>query len=389
MKADRVKHLFAGKQEVEWNDWRWQLRRRIRTYEELQEWMGERFFSADISGEGGGPGSFSLRRAFAGTEQLFRFGVTPYYLNLADPSNPHCPILRQILPDESELEDPLFADPDPLKEESHMAVPGLVHRYPDRVLWYLTGSCAVYCRFCTRKRKVSRKEGESRSNREEVLSYLREHREIKEVILSGGDPLVLSEEELERILSPLRSLPHLASIRIHSRVPATLPMRITPSLAELLERFYPLTLVTHFNHPVEVTEDVYRAVKRLRMAGVLVLNQSVLLRGINDTPQTQEELVLSLLRAGIKPYYLHQCDEVKGVSHFRTPLNRGVEILEALRGRNPGVALPRFMVDLPGGGGKIPLEKEYRAGGEKMSDQEKSNRQLFYNWKGEPFSVLL
>jgi lysine 2,3-aminomutase len=309
---------------------------------------------------------YGSRHAFletcASLESGFRFAVTPYYLSLADREHPACPILLQILPQPQELTDSRFTHPDPLAEEEHQAAPGLTHRYPDRVLWYLSHNCAVYCRFCMRKRKVSRADSApSAAHRLQALAYIRSNTQIKEVILSGGDPLSLSDHAIDEILSQLRQIPHLSSIRIHSRMPVTLPARLTDDFARMLSRHYPVTLVTHFNHAVEVTAKAVSAVKTLRMNGVLVLNQAVLLKDVNDSVAEQEKLLLSLLRAGVKPYYLHQCDEVQGVSHFRASVETGLAIMAGLQGRNPGIAIPRYVLDLPGGGGKIPLENDYRA----------------------------
>jgi lysine 2,3-aminomutase len=375
MKGMPVKHLFVSSPERAWEDWRWHMRHQVRSVAELLERLpGARAYVS-------GWETYEARLA-----ESFRFAVTPYYLNLASPGptgERHCPILAQILPHPAELADPHYQRPDPLAEELHSPVRGLTHRYPDRVLWYLSHRCAVYCRYCLRKRKVSR--GDSAPTRDEyaeILQYIARNLQIKEVILSGGDPLALSDERIDAILESLRGIEHLSSIRIHTRMPVTLPMRITGDLAEVLRRHYPLTLVTHFNHAREITSEACAAVRRLRMAGVTVLNQSVLLKDINDRTQDQEDLILGLVRAGVIPYYLHRCDEVQGVSHFRVPLERGVEILRELRGRNPGIALPRYIVDLPGGGGKIALEPDYLI---ERKYRAESNEWIyrFYNWEGD------
>ncbi|MCR9140691.1 MAG: KamA family radical SAM protein [bacterium] len=381
---DRSKPIHRQAQRSEWGDWRWQLRNQIQSLSELLEVLPD-------------ARSYVAARApvdeWAGLEaelaESFRFAITPYYLSLARPRSPEQavvsttanshpgiarddsekpvdpiesvdPILAQILPHPNELADAGYDRPDPLAEERNSPVRGLTHRYPDRVLWYLSHSCAVYCRYCLRKRKVSRAESApSRGDIEAIFKYIESHQEIKEVILSGGDPLSIADDRLNEILERLRKIPHLSSLRIHSRMPVTLPMRITEELCEVLRRHYPLTLVTHFNHAAELSPEAAAAVRRLRMAGVTVLNQAVLLKDVNDTARRQEDLILALLRAGVVPYYLHRCDEVRGVSHYRVPLERGVEILAELRGRNPGIALPRYVVDLPDGGGKIALEPEY------------------------------
>jgi len=311
----------------------------------------------------------------------FRFSVTPYYLALANRFNPFCPILLQVLPQSLELVDPVFARPDPLAEEQHQAVPGLTHRYPDRVLWYLSHNCAVYCRFCMRKRKVSQADSApTKEQRQLALQYISSNPQIKEVILSGGDPLSLSDSSLNEILAELRAIPHLSSLRIHTRMPVTLPARITTEFGEMLRKHFPVTLVTHFNHAVEITPEAANAVKTLRMNGVLVLNQTVLLKHVNDSLSAQEDLLLGLLRIGVKPYYLHQCDEVRGVSHFRASTETGLQILAGLQGRNPGIAIPKYVLDLPGGGGKIPLENDYRV-------QDADGDPVYRNFRGHLFKT--
>jgi len=378
MKPSTVKHLLDYRYEDAWSDWRWQMRSRIETATELLESspsLRDRIPSERIS---------------EWIEREFRFGVTPYYLSLADFQDPLCPILRQILPDEAEISDSLFENPDPLAEESHMPLPGMTHRYPDRVLWYLTHNCAVYCRFCLRKRKVGRAESAAASTSwEDGFRYIESNRSIKEVILSGGDPLSLSDDKIELILSRLRTIKHLYSIRIHTRMPVTLPMRFTDELCAILKDNYPITLVAHFNHAKEITPEAAAAVRNLRMNGVLVLNQSVLLSGVNDSEDAMEELLLSLLRAGIKPYYLHQCDEVHGVSHFRVPIARGLEIMRNLQGKNPGIAFPKYMLDLPGGGGKIPLENVYEQPSATLNRaaNPEMRKRIFKNWAGEEFEI--
>ena len=268
-----------------------------------------------------------------------------------------------------------------------MPVRGLSHRYPDRVLWYLSHSCAVYCRFCMRKRKVSQPESApTRDDWEAILSYIRQDTGIKEVILSGGDPLSLEDKRIAYILKHLRGIKHLYSIRIHTRMPVTLPMRIDLALAELLGSFFPITVVTHFNHSKELTAQSKKAVRLLRMSGVDVLNQAVLLRGINDDLKAQEELNLNLLAAGVRPYYLHRCDEIPGLDHFRVPVAKGVSILRELRGRNPGISLPRYVVDLPGGGGKVPLEPSYLLESEENFLPGKKTYYL-RNWAAKLFAI--
>ena len=363
-----VKQMFPAERPEGWEDWRWQWRNRITDPAVLL-----RSF----------PGSPLLSDIDTNPALPFRFAVTPYYLSLADARNPRCPILGQVTPRLPESEDVLFPDPDPLAEERHTPVAGLTHRYPDRVLWYLSHNCAVYCRFCMRKRKVSRQESAQKADAHtRVLEYVAAHPGIKEVILSGGDPLSASDGFLERTLRALRTIPHLRSLRIHTRMPVTLPQRFTGRLLCILEAAYPLTLVTHFNHSVEITAQSREVIRALRMRGVLVLNQAVLLRGINDSLADQESLHLDLISAGIKPYYLHQCDEVQGVSHFRTPLETGLRIMKGLRGRNPGIALPTYVIDLPGGGGKIPAESAH------LTEETRDGRRVAISWSGAEHTIL-
>lgn len=374
-----VKHLLPDSASPEWRDWRWQMRNQAASLAEIFELLPE------LARRGTAAACDSDTEAQL--TRHFRTAVTPYYLSLADPADPHCPILAQVLPDRREIEDPIYSNPDPQAEETHMVAPGLIHRYPDRALWYLSHRCAVYCRFCFRKRKVSHEESApARDDYESALAYIRATPQLREVILSGGDPLSLSDERLERLLDELRAVPHLASLRIHTRMPVTLPMRITAELCDIFERAYPLTLVTHFNHAREVSDEARAAVRRLRKAGVSVLNQHVLLAGINDSVDAHFELITALLRAGVVPYLMHRCDETRGVSHFRAPLERGLEILAGLRGRLPGYAIPRYVIDLPGGGGKIPLEPDFRVGG--PSPGENGARVFrFRNYAGRIYEV--
>ncbi len=361
-----VKQMLDDTLPADWDDWRWQWQNRITEAAELRR-LFPKTLPDDLDAE---------------TDVPFRFAVTPYYLSLADRGAPNCPILAQVVPRRAEQTDSLFEDPDPLREEAHMPVPGLTHRYPDRVLWYLSHNCAVYCRFCMRKRKVSRGESaQSSEARERTFAYIAQRPAIKEVILSGGDPLSMSDDGIARILQRLRAISHLRSVRIHTRMPVTLPQRFTPDLLRAFSEAYPLTLVTHFNHERELAPPALAAVRALRMHGVLVLNQAVLLRGVNDSLESQERLHLGLVAAGVKPYYLHQCDEVRGVSHFRVTLDEGLEIVRGMRGRNPGISLPTYVVDLPGGGGKVPVEGHY------LTDELRDGRRVATNWRGAEFSI--
>ncbi|MFN3604336.1 MAG: KamA family radical SAM protein [Leptonema sp. (in: bacteria)] len=324
------------------------------------------------------------KKHFTEIHQQFRFQVTKYYLGLANIQNPNCPILLQILPSVQEIIDPFFKETDPQKEEENSPIEGLIHSYPDRVLWYVTHNCAVYCRFCFRKRKVSRSESNFFSlNYKKIIHYIKNTRNIKEVILSGGDPLSLPDQTIEKILKDLKSINHLCSIRIHTRMITTYPYRITKKLCRILKQFYPLTVITHFNHPIELTEIVYKKVKMLKSAGITILNQSVLLKNINDSIQTIEELNLKLLKNGIIPYYLHHSDEVKGTSHFRTSLETGLNIMKALQGRNPGISLPKYVVDLPKGGGKVPVQNSYL-----IKYQKEKKQYSFYNYEWDSNKIF-
>ncbi len=282
----------------------------------------------------------------------FALRINSYYLDLIREAGD--PLGRQVIPDRRELDDPVF-DLDPLNEEGQSPVPSLVHRYPDRVLLLVSDSCAVHCRFCMRRRKVAA----GQPDLEPAFAYIAERRKVREVILSGGDPLMLSDARLEIILSRLRQIKHVELIRIHSRVPSAWPSRITPELARMLASFHPLFLVAHFNHPREITSFSARACGLLADAGIPLGCQSVLLAGVNDDYQTQVDLLTSLLRIRVRPYYLHQLDPISGTAHFRVPLAQALDLMSRLRGNLTGLAIPQLMIDLPGGGGKVPLVPEY------------------------------
>lgn len=280
--------------------------------------------------------------------------ITPSYLRLI--AAPGDPIWRQCVPDPREMDEDGLS-PDPLCERELSPVPGLIHRYPDRAVLLVSNSCAVYCRFCMRKRRVGCR-GEGASDLPDALAYLSATPAIRDVILSGGDPLLLPDDELECILAALRRIPHLQIIRIGSRVPVTLPNRITPALCRLLKRFHPLYLNTHFNHPREITPGAATACARLADAGIPLGNQTVLLKGVNDSPEVMRDLMVRLLAIRVRPYYIHQMDLVRGTSHFRTPLSCGKAIMSSLRGHISGLATPYYVIDLPGGHGKVPILPE-------------------------------
>jgi lysine 2,3-aminomutase len=329
----------------EWNDWRWQLRHRVTTLEQLREIL--ELTPEEIEGIRHSKGRLAL-------------AVTPYFVSLMDPVNPNCPIRRQAIPRTEEFHISKSDMVDPLGEDKDSPVPGLVHRYPDRVLLLVTDQCAAYCRYCTRRRLVgSHEKSITQGNFEEVLKYLRTHRKVRDVLLSGGDPLLLENERLEEILSRLRIIPHIELLRIGTRAPVTLPQRITPGLVRMLKKYHPLMMSIHFTHPKEITDAVKKACGELADAGIPLGSQTVLLKGINDKPYVMKRLVHELLKIRVRPYYIYQCDLVVGTEHFRTSVATGIQIIEKLRGHTTGYAVPTYVIDAPGGGGKIPLEPDY------------------------------
>jgi lysine 2,3-aminomutase len=342
--ASKRAPVYTDIPDEKWNDWRWQLSHRLNSVEEIEQIV---------------PLTPSERKAL-GISGLFRVDITPYFISLIDPGDPADPVRRQIIPTAAEIAPFTGMMEDSLAEDRHSPVPGLVHRYPDRVLMLVTTQCASYCRYCTRSRIVG-DPGQTFSRKEfdMQLEYLRRTPQVRDVLLSGGDPLVLAPKILEEILTRLREIPHVEIVRIGSRVPVFLPMRITSELCEMLGRFHPLWLNIHVNHPNEITLELAEACDRMSRAGIPLGNQSVLLAGVNDCVHIQRELVQKLTRIRVRPYYLYQCDLVEGAGHFRTPVAKGIEIIEGLRGHTSGYAVPQFIVDAPGGGGKIPLMPNY------------------------------
>ena len=332
---------------MDWADWRWQLKNRVTTLSALEQHL--ELTSEERAGV-----------LLAGTK--LALAVTPHYFNLIERDNPDCPIRRQVIPRIEEGYDSPHDMADPCGEDSSMPVPGLVHRYPDRVLFLVTDRCASYCRYCTRSRVVSGVgEQELVTEFEEAFRYLEKHTEVRDVLLSGGDALLLSDSKLEGILSRLRSIPHLEFLRIGTRVPIFLPQRITPELCAMLRKYHPLWMSVHVNHPRELTTEVRDALGRLADSGIPLGNQSVLLNGVNDDPQIMRDLVHKLLLCRVRPYYLYQCDLIRGSSHLRTSVAKGIEIIESLRGFTSGYAIPQFVIDAPGGGGKVPINPNYVA----------------------------
>ena len=287
----------------------------------------------------------------------FQFRLNPYYRSLI--RYPGDPIWKQVIPNLKEIEEDNNALNDPLNEEVDMPVPGITHRYPDRVLFMISHECPIFCRFCTRKRKVGQEAFVTKQKVELGLDYIRNHPEIRDVVLSGGDPLNISDEKIEHILKSLRSIPHIEIIRIGTKVPCILPQRITPHLCEIIKKYHPVYINTHFNHPWELTDEAKQACEMLASAGCPIGNQSVLLKGINDTPEVMKELVQGLLKMRVRPYYIYQADITKGATHFRTSIEKGLEIIRALRGWTSGLAIPHYVIDAPGGGGKIPIQPDY------------------------------
>lgn len=327
-----------------WSNWRWQLSNRLNTAEEI----GKVLTLTDSEREAlNAPG-------------LFRVDITPYFISLIDPNDPEDPVRKQVIPTAKEMIPFTAMMQDSLAEDRHSPVPGLVHRYPDRVLMLVTTQCASYCRYCTRSRIVGDPSATfSRAEFEMQLEYLKRTTQVRDVLLSGGDPLVLAPKILEEILSRLREIPHIEIVRIGSRVPVFMPMRITDELTDMLQKYHPLWMNIHVNHPNEISLELDQACDRLTRAGIPLGNQTVLMAGVNDNVEVQRELVQKLVRIRVRPYYLYQCDLVEGAGHFRTPVAKGIEIMEGLRGHTSGYAVPQFIVDAPGGGGKIPVAPNY------------------------------
>ena len=331
--------------DAQWQDWHWQLRNRITDFDTLSKYiklLPDEKAVADSS-------VFS-----------FRMAITPYYLSLIDPSNPNDPVRLQAIPRIAEGNISHVDMADPLHEDADAPVPGMTHRYPDRVLLLLTDQCAMYCRHCTRRRKAGEHDAPMpRENVDKAIQYIKEHKEVRDVILSGGDPLTLGDERLDEVLGKLAEIDHVDIVRIGTRLPVVLPQRITDSLLGVLRKYKFVWLNTHFNHPNELAEDNVKALARLAETGVVMGNQSVLLKGINDHVDVMKQLLHKLVRNRVRPYYIYQCDLSEGIAHFRTPIAKGIEIMESLRGHTSGLCIPTYVVDAPGGGGKIPVMPNY------------------------------
>ena len=372
--SDRREDWFSGQgrwghvDPADWQDWRWQLKNRLTSLADLEAHM-------ELTPE--------ERRGCSFADNKLKLAITPYFFNLLDRENPDCPIRRQVIPREEEM----FTAPeellDPVGEDGAMGVPGLVHRYPDRVLFLVTNVCAAYCRYCTRSRLVSNAQGyDFHPNFENALKYIEQHPEVRDVLLSGGDPLLLSDKKLDYLLGRLRAIPHVQFIRIGSRVPVFLPQRITPGLQDVFRKHGPLWISIHVNHWLECTQELFHACERLSFAGVPLGNQSVLLRGVNDDVATMRRLVHRLLMMRVRPYYLYQCDLITGSRHLRADVRQGIEIIRGLRGHTTGYAIPQFVIDAPGGGGKVPINPDYV---EAITDDEVVMR----NFEGERYTYPL
>ncbi|HIT49039.1 MAG TPA: lysine 2,3-aminomutase [Candidatus Coprenecus stercoripullorum] len=337
--------LFPNVTDQEWNDWKWQVRNRIETLDQLKQYI--KLTPEEEEG---------VRK----TLSTLRMAITPYYLSLIDQDNPHCPIRRQAIPTAAETHKAAADLLDPLHEDEDSPTPGLTHRYPDRVLMLITDMCSMYCRHCTRRRFAGQKDDETASDKiEKCIEYVEKTPSVRDVLLSGGDALMVSDKKLEYIISRLRAIPHVEIIRIGTRTPVVCPQRITDDLVNMLRKYHPIWLNTHFNHPDEVTPESFAACTKLADAGIPLGNQSVLLRGVNDCVHVMKHLVHELVKMRVRPYYIYQCDLSMGLEHFRTPVSKGIEIIEGLRGHTSGFAVPTFVVDAPGGGGKTPVMPQY------------------------------
>jgi lysine 2,3-aminomutase len=354
--------FYPDATDEQWNDWKWQYRNRVTTLEELSKLLP--FPDAE----------WQMRREVL---RDFRMGITPYYLALVNADDKDDPILRQVAPIVEEYVYRDVGEEDPLGEESFSPVPGITHRYPDRVLMVISNSCAIYCRYCTRKR-IMYEDAVPDVEIDRMVEYIARTPAVRDVVVSGGDPLTYGTKKLESILSKLRTVPHLEIIRIGSRVPVSLPQRIDDELCEMLAKYHPLWVNVHFNHPSELTPEAARACDKLSRAGIPLNNQAVLLKGVNDDLATMRSLCTGLMKIRVRPYYIYQCDHIRGGEHFRTPVAKGIEIMEGLRGHISGLAVPTFVIDAPGGGGKIPVGPQYL-----LHHDAKKKRVILRNFQGK------
>ncbi|MFA7560549.1 MAG: lysine 2,3-aminomutase [Candidatus Izemoplasmatales bacterium] len=342
---DRKQKYFPNVKNEEWKDWHWQVRNRIKSVEELEKYV-------ELSDK--------EKSDIKNVLSKFRMAITPYYLCLINPDNPNCPIKKQAIPSIYEMHIGENDMLDPLAEDTDSPVPGLTHRYPDRVLFLITDMCSMYCRHCTRRRFAGQHDSRMPKDRiDQAIEYISKNPEIRDVLLSGGDALLVADEVLEDIIKRLREIEHVEIIRLGTRTPVVLPQRITQDFVNMLKKYHPIWLNTHFNHYDEITSESKHAIDLLADAGVPLGNQSVLLRGINDSVEVMKTLVQRLAYIRVRPYYIYQCDLSLGIEHFRTPVSKGIEIVEGLRGHTSGYCVPTFVVDAPGGGGKIPVMPNY------------------------------
>lgn len=345
MKVNRRQELFGHISDEQWKDWKWQVANRIETVEELKKYI---------------PLTAEEEEGARKCTETLRMAITPYYLALIDPDDPNCPIRKQAVPSGLELHKSEADLLDPLHEDTDSPVPGLTHRYPDRVLLLITDQCSMYCRHCTRRRFAGQTDDCMPMERiEKAIEYIKNTPQVRDVLLSGGDALLVEDETLEYIIRRLREIPHVEIIRIGSRTPVVLPQRITPALVDMLKKYHPVWLNTHFNHVNEITEEAADACTLMANAGIPLGNQSVLLRGVNDCVHVMKDLVNELVKIRVRPYYIYICDLSVGLEHFRTPVSKGIEIIEGLRGHTSGYCVPTFVVDAPGGGGKTPVMPNY------------------------------
>lgn len=334
-----------GCSEAEWRDWHWQVRNRIQSVDDLERII---------------PLTDQEKEDINQVLEVFRMGITPYYASLMDPDDPACPVRRQAVPTIYETMSGIADMQDPLNEVADSPVPGLTHRYPDRVLFLITDQCSMYCRHCTRRRFAGQHDsGMAWEYIEQGIEYIKNTPAVRDVLLSGGDALLMADHKLEEIIKRLREIPHVDVIRLGTRTPVVMPQRITDDLVNMLKKYHPIWLNTHFNHPREITPEAAEACMKLVDGGIPVGNQTVLLRGVNDNPQIMKELMLGLVRIRVRPYYIYQCDLSMGIEHFRTKVSKGLEIMEALRGHISGYAVPTYVIDVPGGGGKTPVMPQY------------------------------
>lgn len=353
--------FFADIPDYQWNDWKWQIENRITTLKMLKNYI-------DIPDEECSDIGNSI--------DIFKLAITPYYLSLINPESPGDPIKRIAVPSIHEMNFLNEDMRDPLAEDEDSPVPGLVHRYPDRVLLLATTECASYCRFCTRRRLVGTREILCLDKLNKAFAYIAENNNIRDVLISGGDPFTLEDDDLEYIIKRLRAIDHVEIIRIGTRIPVVMPQRVTPELVSMLRKYHPLWINTHFNHPAEITNESRKACEMIVDAGIPLGNQNVLLAGVNDCVHVMRKLVHELVKMRVRPYYMYQCDLSLGISHFRTSVSKGIEIMEGLRGHTSGFCVPTFVIDAPNGGGKIPLIPNYTI-------SEGYNKVVLRNYEGK------